>query len=379
MQYLYGHLNNCLYTWQIKHTNMSSVVITGTGHVLPEKIVTNEEFVEKLFLDENGQPFEKAASELIEKFVAITGIENRRYAKDDQNNSDLGIEAAQKAIAESGVDPEEIGVVIAAHNFGDVEKQTGRTDVLPSIAARIKHGLNIANPSCVAFDILFGCPGWVQGMILGEMYISSGKAKHVLVVGCETLSRVLDPSDRDSMIFADGSGAAVLSKSDADDGYGIIHSKVNSHTQDEAFFLHEGPSYKPGSDPNERYIKMKGRKIYEYALKNVPAAIKSTLDEAGVHLSEVKKIFLHQANSKLDHAVVSRLFKLFDMNGDVDKIMPMSIRNFGNSSVATVPTLFDLVRKTRFEGHRLHDGDTIVFASVGAGMNINAMVYKYKE
>ena len=368
-QLLSAHLANKVFL-------MSSVIIKGTGHVLPDKMVSNQDFVKNLFLDEKGVPFDKAADELIQKFEAITGIQNRRYARDEQNNSDLGIEAAQKAIDESGVDPEEIGVIIAAHNFGDVEKETGRTDAVPSIASRIKHGLDIKNPSCVAFDILFGCPGWVQGMIIAEMYLKMGRAKYALVVGTETLSRVLDKSDRDSMIFADGAGASLLGLDETGE-YGIIHSKESTFAQREAYYLYEGPSYKPGSDMNERILKMNGRRIYEFALKNVPMSIKQTIDEAGLAISDIKKIFLHQANSKLDHAVVERLFKLYDTKCDIEKVMPMSIKNFGNSSVATIPTLFDLVRKTDFEGHKLNDGDYIVFASVGAGMNINAMVYKY--
>ena len=121
---------------------------------------------------------------------------------------------------------------------------------------------------------------------------------------------------------------------------------------------------------------MKGRKIYEFAISKVPGAMKSALEDAGVHLSEVKKIFMHQANAKLDHSVGMRLFKLYDMQPNLKAVMPMSIQWSGNSSVATVPTLLDLVRKEKYQGHEVNPGDILLFASVGAGMNINAFVYK---
>ena len=104
--------------------------------------------------------------------------------------------------------------------------------------------------------------------------------------------------------------------------------------------------------------------------------MKAALDNAGVHLSEVKKIFMHQANAKLDHAVGERLYKLYGMKADLDAVMPMSIQWMGNSSVATVPTLFDMVRHEQYQGHKVAPGDIVLFASVGAGMNINAFVYR---
>ena len=121
---------------------------------------------------------------------------------------------------------------------------------------------------------------------------------------------------------------------------------------------------------------MYGRKIYEFALSNVPAAMKSCLDKSVYAISEVKKILIHQANEKMDEAIIKRFYRLY--NTPVPEgIMPMTIHKFGNSSVATVPTLFDLIRKGKLKDHELSKGDIIIFASVGAGMHINAIVYKY--
>ncbi len=122
---------------------------------------------------------------------------------------------------------------------------------------------------------------------------------------------------------------------------------------------------------------MHGRKVYEYAMTHVPQAMKDCLDWAGVDVSELKKVFLHQANEKMDEGMIKRLYRLYNQKDIPEDIMPMSIHKLGNSSVATVPTLFDLVRKGKKEGHTLTDGDLILFASVGAGMNINAVAYKY--
>ncbi|MFM9985792.1 MAG: 3-oxoacyl-ACP synthase III family protein [Flavobacteriales bacterium] len=356
---------------------MKRTVITGTGCVIPSEVKTNRDFTVHDFFSEDKKRIETAPSEVVEKFKQITGIEERRYVPANVNTSDIGTEAALLAIAESGIDPETIDQIIVAHNFGNVVKHTVQTDILPALASRIKHNLGIHNPRCIPYDVLFGCPGWIQGVIQAEMFFKAGAAKRCLVVGAETLSRVLDVYDRDSMIFSDGAGACILEYQEtAENGKGIIGYSNASHSIDEAFYLFLGESNFPDSDPRLRFIKMKGRKVYEYAVKHVPAAMKECIDQAGVHIQDVQKIFIHQANEKLDEAMIRGLYKLYGINTIPDNIMPMSIHKLGNSSVATVPTLFDLVKKGKLEGHTLHDGDVVVFASVGAGMNINAICYR---
>jgi 3-oxoacyl-[acyl-carrier-protein] synthase-3 len=199
-----------------------------------------------------------------------------------------------------------------------------------------------------------------------------------LVIGAETLSRVLDEHDRDSMIFSDGAGACVVEYlATGQGGSGILGTAVQSHSLDSAYFINMGVSNFPGSDPNIRYLKMKGRKVYEYAIKHVPEAMKDCLERSGVEIQDLKKIFIHQANEKMDEAIVKELYKLYDIADVPEHIMPMSIHWLGNSSVATIPTLYDLVRKGQLQDHRLKQGDVILFASVGAGMNINAVCYRY--
>ena len=156
----------------------------------------------------------------------------------------------------------------------------------------------------------------------------------------------------------------------------MLSYETASFTEEEVGFLFNGKSYHPGLDQNINYIKMYGRKIYEFALSNVPLAMKECLDKSGISIDEVKKILIHQANEKMDEAIVDRFYKLYDKEAPAD-IMPMSIHDLGNSSVATVPTLFDLILNGQIENHEINKGDILIFASVGAGMNINAFVYRY--
>lgn len=350
------------------------IKITGIGSYIPEKKVSNTDFDKHTFLNEDGTPFAYPNEVVINKFKGITGIENRRYAEDQHTSSDLAYFASKKAIEDAGIDPETIDYIIFAHNFGDVKCGTIQSDILPSLATRVKNKLQIKNPKCVAYDILFGCPGWIEGVMQANAFIKSGMAKRCLVIGAETLSRVVDAHDRDSMIYSDGAGASIIEASD--DETGMLSYESATYADDEAGYLFFGKSYNPDLDPDTRYIKMFGRKIYEFALSKVPAAMKSCLDESGVSIDDVKKILIHQANEKMDEAIIHRFYKLYGKTPPKD-IMPMSIHDLGNSSVATVPTLFDLLTKGQIENHELHKGDVVIFASVGAGMNINAFVYRY--
>lgn len=357
---------------------MYRTVIIGTGSFLPPVIKTNRDFTVHDFFDENKNRIETDPSIVVEKFRQITGIEERRYAPAEMNTSDIGTIAAREAIEESKVDIETLDQIIVAHNFGNVIKHTIQTDILPALASRIKHNLEIKNSHCVAYDILFGCPGWIQGLIQADAFLKAQIAKKCLVVGTEALSRVLDVYDRDSMIFSDGAGACVVEYREVDEknGSGILSSATLSHCIDEAYYLYLGESNFPHSDPRLRYIKMKGRKIYEYAIKHVPSAMKECLDKAGVDIKDISMIFIHQANEKLDEAIIKTLYKLYGIDKMPENTMPMNIHKLGNSSVATVPTLFDTVRKGRLEGFSLKKGDVVLFASVGAGMNINAVCYR---
>ena len=351
-----------------------NIKITGTGSYIPKIVQKNEAFQQHSFLNIDGSEIPSSNEIIVEKFQAITGISERRYAENHLTASDLGALAAEKAIKDAGVDPESLDYIILAHNFGDVKSGSIQSDILPCLAARVKNILKIKNPKCVAYDILFGCPGWVEGVIQGQAYIKAGMAKKCLVIGAETLSRVVDPHDRDSMIYSDGAGATVIELLDEDGG--ILSHESASYTHDEVYHLFFGCSNNKSLEEDTRFIKMYGRKIYEFALSNVPNAMKTCLDNSGFDIKDVKKILIHQANEKMDEAIVNRFYRLYKTPVP-EGIMPMSIHKLGNSSVATVPTLLDLIKNNQMEGHEFNKGDIVIFASVGAGMHINAITYKY--
>lgn len=351
-----------------------NIKITGIGSYIPDIKVANTDFKDHVFLNDDGTPFGYENDVVIGKFKNITGIEERRYVLPEMVTSDIAFLASEKAIFNAGIDKETIDYIILAHNFGDVKGNGLQSDTVPSLATRVKHKLQIKNPKCVAFDILFGCPGWIEGVIQANAFIKSGMAKRCLVIGAETLSRVVDKHDRDSMIYADGAGAAIIESTDNNEG--ILAFDSATYAFEEANYLFFGSSFNNNLDSNTRYIKMYGRKIYEFALKNVPLAMKECLDKSEIKIDEVKKILIHQANEKMDEAIINRFYKLYDKTAPKG-IMPMSINFLGNSSVATVPTLFDLLINNKLENQQINKGDILIFASVGAGMNVNAIVYRY--
>lgn len=353
-----------------------NIIITGTGSYIPPTTITNKNFLKNKFYDARGILFDSSNEEIIEKFRAITGIHERRYVSDDMISSDMGYEAARIAIEDAGIDKEEIDHIIVAQNFGDVQKGTIQTDMVPSLATRIKQRLEIENPFCVGYDVIFGCPGWIQGIIQAESFIKSGLAKKCLVIGTETLSRVVDVHDRDSMIYADGAGACIIEGVDSETKEGVLSSSMATYTSKEAYYLYMDKSYVEEADPNIRYIKMHGHKVYEFALSRVPAAMKLCMDKAEIDINDISKIFIHQANEKMDFEIVKRFYRLYKIRQAPENILPMTIHELGNSSVGTVPTIFDLVRKNKINGHHLKKGDLILLTSVGAGMNVNCIAYK---
>lgn len=354
---------------------MPNTIIIGSGSYLPTKIIGKLDFMDSVFYTDDGERIDKPNEEVIQKFIEITEIEERRYLEDDEFNSDLGYRAAKEAIADAKIDQEDLDYIIYASNFGDVNKD-GMTNFMPSMSARVKHKLGIQNRRTVNYDMIFGCPGWVEAMILADTLIKAKKGKLILVVGSETLSRVTDSFDRNKMIFADGAGAVVVTATD-DENVGIIADNTICDNNSEINYLENSPSLKLDEDRKRLYIRMHGRKIYEYALKHVPVAIKETIDKANLTIDDIDKILIHQANAKMDYAMISRLFKLYGRKEYNHSIAPMTIQQLGNSSVATIPTMFDLILKGQLTGHSFKEKGNIVFASVGAGMNINAVVYRF--
>ncbi len=356
-------------------TERLSSVIVATGSYIPERRVLNSEFHESHFFEDYGKPYCPSTSgKIVEKFSGITDIIERRYVDDDLQASDIAAAAAEAALESSGIDRETLDYLIVAHNFGDIRVDNRRSDFVPSLAARVKQKLGIESPRCIAYDLPFGCPGWLQGVIQADYFLRSGDAKRALIVGTETLSRVSDPHDRDSMLYSDGAGAAILEARSSGDPVGILAHSARSDTLAHAELMWMGKSYSPVAD-DTLFLKMQGRKLYEYAVTTVPGVVAESLEKAGFQLEDVDKVLVHQANAKMNDAILKRLFKASGVDEIPDGLMPMTVSYLGNSSVATLPTLLDLIVKGDLDGQRLGSGDLVVFAAVGAGMNINSVVY----
>ena len=306
-----------------------SIKITGTGSYIPLLTKKNDDFLNAKFLNLDGSDFKVSNDVIIKKFKSITGIEERRYAKDHHNTSDLAFFAAEKAIKDAALDQETIDYIIVAHNFGDIKSGTKQSDSLPSLASRVKFNLGIKNPNCVCYDIIFGCPGWIEGVIQAYAFIKAGMAKKCLVIGAETLSRSSDVNDRDSMIYADGAGASIVELKNQIKNSGILSHKSCTFTDKEAFYLFFGKTYDSKSKSKTKYIKMYGRKVYEFAIVQVPQALKECLELTNYSIHDVKKVFLHQANEKMDEAIVNRFYKLYNLKTPKN-VLPMSIKKLGN-------------------------------------------------
>ena len=355
-------------------------IITGTGNYIPTLQKNNEDFITNEFFDDKGKRLEKSGKVITDKFLDITTIAERKYVTDDLLTSDIAYLAALEAIKSANIDIETLDYIIVANNFGDTTFDNRASVHVPSLASKVKHRLGIKNPETVAYDITFGCPGWLQGVIQADYFIKSGDANKILIIGAEVLSRVSDPHDKDCMLYADGAGAIVLEAKESDTPIGIIAHKTRSDTFLHAELLYMGTSFNPDFEKkDDLFLKMNGRRLYQYALETVPSAIKACLDKSNTDISEISKVLINQANGKMDDAILKRFYALYNIVDIPENVMPMTIATLGNTSVATLPTLLDLILKNKMEDQQIKKGDVVVFASVGAGMNINALVYKMEE
>lgn len=352
-------------------------IIVGTGAYLPEKVVPGSHFHGNTFYRKNGEPIEKPGEAITNKLEEISGIRERRYIEDHYQTAHMAALAAQKAIESADIDKEQLDSIIVAHNFGNLADHSQGSHLIPNLAALVKHHLEIKNQSCSAFDLLFGCPGWVQAMIQANQAIAAGDATHILVVGAEAMSRVLDPHDPDSMLFGDGAGAVVVSAVEEEQQRGILANKTYSNCEEEVNYLKMGASTNPDLDRG-LYVKMQGKKVYRYAVENMPGLIHECLKKADVSLKNVNKFLLHQANEKMLKAIFEKtLDGAEDVEAKFCKQVPVILQNIGNSSVATIPTLLDVMMKGQLPEHNVAQDDVVVMASVGAGMHTNCLVYKF--
>ncbi len=276
-------------------------------------------------------------------------------------------EMAREKLADLGIDKEGLEKIVVVHKG------------IPNMAGKLKTRLGL-RPETVAYSIIFGCPGWLQAVIQTDQYFKLGKAKRALVIGAETLSRVSDPHDMDRMIYSDGGGGWGVEAIESEHPVGIVSYAVRSDALEYAYLLKMGKSYNPNFQCDGLFLKMEGPKLFKYAAKTVPHVIKESLDKARMTIDNVNMGLFHQANQRLDEAMLHGTYRLYGKTPDQipKNVMPLTIPWLGNNSVVTLPMASDLIAKgtdTRLKDYSFRKGDVILFASVGAGMNSNAVVY----
>lgn len=348
--------------------------ILSTGSYLPQSVIFNTDFHEGHKFDQFELEKPGFSTTEIDRFESITGIKERRYAEVNETTLDMAVNASKIAIEAINLNASSIDVIIFAHNWVNTLRNNNITynDQLPNLASRLKNSLGIKNPNCLSLDILFGCAGFLEAINLSSLLLASRGGKHALIVGGDTISRVIDFSDRDSMLFSDGAGAFILEKKN-DSSQGFIAHKSLSFCESDVAFLEMRFQDSEYPDFNNLFLKMNGKKVFQTALKYSIEIIKDLLHEHKVPASEIKYLIIHQANSKMIKIIKDELIKSLNFNKDV--IMPITVDKYGNNSVATIPICYDELLRGNLPSRKPQKDDKVLFISFGAGMHINTSLY----
>jgi len=323
------------------------VGIIGMGTYVPEKVMTNFDF-------------EKIIDTTDEWIRTRTGIEERRFAAADQATSDLAVEAARKALAKSGDKIEDIEMIIVATCTPDY--------LIQSTACLVQEKLGAKNAA--AFDLNAACSGFVYGLTVASSLIKSLMYKKILVIGAETLSRVLDMQDRNTCIlFGDGAAAAVVGE--VEEGYGILSSYIMAEGEDgEALRMPAGGTKRPTTqeelDNRQNFLKMKGQEVFKFAVKALPKATSAALEKAGKTVDDLDMIIPHQANKRIIDSAAKRL------NVSPEKFY-LNLNKVGNTSAASI----GLALGEALEKGLVKKGDTISLTGFGAGLTYGSTVIKW--
>ncbi|MDF2564056.1 MAG: fabH 3 [Massilibacillus sp.] len=326
-----------------------SVGIIGTGYYVPEKVLTNFD-LEKMVETNN------------EWIVDRTGISERRIADENVPTSEIAIHAAENALKNADVSPEEIDLIIFATLTPDT--------VIPSAACIIQNKLKAVNAA--AFDLSAACSGFVYGISVGSQFIKSGMYKKVLVVAAETLSKLINWEDRNTCIlFGDGAGAAVLSQ--VDDGYGILGIELGADGSGGDFLnvpasgsLH--PATTKTIEDKLHYIHMNGSEVFKFAIKIMGEAALKSLNVAGLKPNDIDCLIPHQANIRIIKSAAKRL------NLPMDKVV-VNVDKYGNTSAASIP----IALSEAVESGRVKKGDVVVLVGFGAGLTWASCVMKWAK
>ena len=312
--------------------------VGGWGTAVPEKVVTNAEMEQRV---------DTTDAWIVER----TGIRERHVAATTDTTASLAIDAGTAAIKNAGIPPDAIDLLIVA--------TASPEQPVPHTGAFVGEGLGLR---CGSFDLGAGCAGFVYMLVVGSSLLATGNLDHVLIVGAEILSRIIDPDDRaTSILFGDGAAAAVLSRS-PDDGPGVLAWDLGCDGSAAGLLeIRAGGSRMPATAETiaagEQYLKMQGQEVFRRAVRVVVESARTTLDRAGVAASDVAWFVPHQANIRIIESASSRLGIAADRT-------IVNIDRYGNTSAASIP----LALAEAADDGRLHDGDLVLMSGFGAGM-----------
>jgi 3-oxoacyl-[acyl-carrier-protein] synthase III len=317
--------------------------VSGTGSYLPARVLTNADL-------------EKMVDTTSDWIVDRTGIRERHIAADDETTCDLAEQAARRAIEAAGLDRRDIDLIIVATTTAD--------RIFPSTACLLQERLDIHG--CAAFDVQAVCTGFVYALGIADKFVRSGSAKHALVVGAETLSRIVDWTDRGTcVLFGDGAGAVVIS---ADSKPGILNSHLHADGRyKELLTVPAGISQ--GYDKlqsNKAFVQMQGNEVFKVAVNTLGRIVDETLEKNGLKKTDITWLVPHQANMR----IISATAKKLDMS--MDQVV-VTVDRHGNTSAASIPLAFD----EAVRDGRIQRGDTVLMEAFGGGFTWGSVLLKY--
>lgn len=323
------------------------VGIKGMGYYVPPRVVTNSDF-------------EKTIDTSDEWIRTRTGIKERRFALPEQATSDLCVEAARKAIASAKIDTKDIDFIIIATCTPDY--------LVQSAACLVQNRLGLAGVPC--FDLNAACSGYIYALTVANAFVKTGKYKNILVVGSETLSRIIDQTDRNTcVLFGDGAAASIVGV--VEDGYGFKGEYVGAEGEDDDILrIPAGGTRKPNTVETvvnrENFVTMKGRDVFKFAVKILPFATNNALKDANLTADDLNMIFPHQANVRIIEGAAKRI------HAPMEKFY-LNLERFGNTSSASV----GIALGEALEKGLVKKGDYIALTGFGAGLTYGSIVMRW--
>lgn len=315
-------------------------ILAGTGSALPRTRVSNAELAERVDTSD-------------EWIVERTGIRFRHIAEADETTATLGADAAKQALAAAGLEPSDIGLIIVATATPD--------NTFPASATKVQALLG--TPDCIAFDVAAVCSGFLYAVSVADSMLRTGAAKHALVIGSETFSRILDWEDRTTcVLFGDGAGAVVLSAKDVDDDQGILATRLHAEGKYAGMLYVDGG---PSTTGTVGHVRMQGREVFRHAVTNLASVLGEVMADVGLSPESIDWVVPHQANKRIIDATAKKL-------GLPAERVVLTVDQHANTSAASVPLALDLAVR---DG-RIKRGDLVVLEAMGGGFTWGAAVLR---